>query len=793
MKRDQFYGEIWNRLGQPLDPDVFERCVCDLLRAEHPSLVPVRGGGDSGMDGAIADGEGPAFPLICTTSSHVIGNLSKNLASYLKSGGTRRKAVVATSQALTPKRRQNLVTGGADLGFDVIQVYDRAALADRLYDHPKWCLELLNLTGDAPILSAEPLTSRPLLQNALIGRDADRAWLCETSGDRLLVGHPGSGKTSLLYSLAREGRGLFLVGKDLARVAPEIRTKRPSLLIVDDAHVDLELVLRLLQLRRELSANFTILASAWPGDRVRVTDVLGLPSSRIRELGRLDRDQIVEVIRSIGLVGPTELIREIVDQACGLPGLAVTLTTLCRGEGVMEVALGTALKRSAHSFLEKLVGETAIDILAALALGGAYGIAWGEIARAFGLPLIDVRRMIVNLEASGVVTDIDAEYVAVQPATLRYALVRDEFFTGPARLDYHPLIPAARYLSGVAETLVGVRAVGGQVPSDLLWDLLKRAGSESLWVQFAGLGRAEATRVLQEKPELLSRLAPVALRLVPEVVDQLLDRAVGDRRNIESYPEHPLRQIRDWVAAARPGSGQALARRLALLQSVAAWMSQGGDEFVAMMATKIAFSPQSSWTDSDPGSGSTITLAFSYLRPAELIELGELWSTWHGSIRSVTEAGWKPILKLLMEWVYNDPKLITGGPEDTQVAEVLRRVASQMLCDIAALADERPGVQQELTRYAQVIGATIPDRLDPDYEVLFPGRDDYRRDWRQAEERQLAAATQLAEEWASQGPSWVVRRVSELAREAALVQNTWPDYSGTVIHLIAEKTGRPIR
>jgi hypothetical protein len=84
VKRDQFYGEIWNRLGQPLDPDVFERCVCDLLRAEHPSLVPVRGGGDSGMDGAIADGEGPAFPLICTTSSHVIGNLSKNLASYLK-------------------------------------------------------------------------------------------------------------------------------------------------------------------------------------------------------------------------------------------------------------------------------------------------------------------------------------------------------------------------------------------------------------------------------------------------------------------------------------------------------------------------------------------------------------------------------------------------------------------------------------------------------------------------------------------------------------------------------------
>ena len=59
MKRDSFYAEIWTRLGQPLDPDLFERCVCDLLRAEHPTLVPVRGGSDSGMDGAIEMAKAP--------------------------------------------------------------------------------------------------------------------------------------------------------------------------------------------------------------------------------------------------------------------------------------------------------------------------------------------------------------------------------------------------------------------------------------------------------------------------------------------------------------------------------------------------------------------------------------------------------------------------------------------------------------------------------------------------------------------------------------------------------------
>src|SRR5262249_43695150 len=151
-------------------------------------------------------------------------------------GGTRRKVVAVTSRELTPRRRQNLVRRAAEHGFELIQVYDQAALADRLYGHPKWCLELLNLTGDSPVLSVEPLSSRPLTDQELIGRDADQSWLRETSGDLLLVGQPGSGKTSLLYSIAREGKGLFLVGEDIARVAPELRSKRPRVVLVDDAH-----------------------------------------------------------------------------------------------------------------------------------------------------------------------------------------------------------------------------------------------------------------------------------------------------------------------------------------------------------------------------------------------------------------------------------------------------------------------------------------------------------------------------------------------------------------------------
>lgn len=187
MTRDPLYRDILRRLEGPLDPELFEQCAADILRQDFPTLVPIRGGSDAGMDGAIADEKGIAYPLISTTSTNVLGNLSKNIQSYLEGGGTRNKAVLATSQYLTPQKRRNLEKRATEHGFTLIQVYDRHAIADRLYHHPKWCFELLNLTGQAPPLSIFPPSLRPSITEKLIGRDADLAWLISTSGDLSLI------------------------------------------------------------------------------------------------------------------------------------------------------------------------------------------------------------------------------------------------------------------------------------------------------------------------------------------------------------------------------------------------------------------------------------------------------------------------------------------------------------------------------------------------------------------------------------------------------------------------------
>ena len=300
MVRDPLYRSIESRLGERLDPELFERCAVELLREAYPGITPIRGGDDGGMDGAISIGAGAPLPLVVTTGKNVIGNLTRSLGSYRRTGGSARQAVLATSQALTGRKRRNLRKRARELGFTLRNIHDHADFVGRLYRNPLWRRKLLGLTGDLPALSVLPDGRRARPHMRLVGRDGEMDWLRSKAGDVVVVGQPGVGKTALLEALAKEGGGLFPIATftrsvmaeasgDMRQIADAFREQRPPRIFVDDAHLRGSLIESMARLRDDIGAEFAIVATTWPSHEGEARRQLYCSSERVLRVGGLDR------------------------------------------------------------------------------------------------------------------------------------------------------------------------------------------------------------------------------------------------------------------------------------------------------------------------------------------------------------------------------------------------------------------------------------------------------------------------------------------------------------------------
>jgi hypothetical protein len=791
MNRDPFYDEIVRRLSGQLDSENFEHCAADILRIDFPGLVPVRGGGDMGMDGAVPDGLGEPFPLISTTSAKVLGNLTRNLDSYVSNGGARRKAILATSQQLTPKRRQNLHKRARDKGFTLVQIVDRSAMADRLYGNSAWCKDLLGLTGTPSALSAFPISHRPFFELPLIGRDSDVAWLNAQTGDCLISGQPGSGKTFLLQRLVSEGKALFLVSENETDIANALREQRPPIVIVDDAHVYTKGFDVLRHLRQELGLEFAMFASCWPGATTELAEKMTLVPTSVRGLELLPRDDMVRVVRAGGLVGPDELIRAIVSQAEGRPGLGITLTRLCLQGETKAVVLGDALARSVRGTLEPLVGEEALQLLAAFALGGDYGMRMGDVASVFGLSLLNIQRAIAKLSAGGVIIQAGRDYLSVRPPELRYSLIRDVFFCGAAALMPVELLKLVPDPEEAAITLSGCKSRGSNIPSGTIRRLLEAlpppyilrelsgADSDSAaqsdtvralligsrttgWVNYASLGRRETEDALEQRPNLLEDLAPVALAHWPDrVIELLLEHAIGDTRNISGHPRQPLRQLRDWVQKVPPGA-EAMRRRRCLRDTAIKWIRGGRDERVGMQALAFAMLPLFELLSTDPGSGMTLKIRAGHLPSEQQQQIEDMWHSTVSELASLQVQAWASMLDALYDWAHPGHSFPSAIPQS--LWHEMRQAAGRMVASLAKVTQGRPGVQHRLSQFARMLKTRPRLNLSDPFELLFPDPDP--RDWKADIARDAKAAHRLADQWSADEPTRVAEQLVYLESEA---------------------------
>ena len=225
------------------------------------------------------------------------------------------------------------------------------------------------------------------------------------TGDLLLVGKPGVGKTFLLEQLASEGWGLFDAGWAIDKLEDAVREMKPQRVVIDDAHLtEADRLPQVMRLRREMNVDFDIVGVSWPG---HADTVLGqLPEATRFDIEELERDQIVEVIEQAGIGGPPELQRTIVDQARGCVGLAVTLARACVAGRVHEVATGEALVDDLVRWYERTLGPESRHMLGVLALAGDGGATLGQAREILGLTVPQSSDLIRGLASGGTIDDV---------------------------------------------------------------------------------------------------------------------------------------------------------------------------------------------------------------------------------------------------------------------------------------------------------------------------------------------------------------------------------------------------
>lgn len=785
MLRDPFYNELIDRLNKTLDPELFERCAADLLRTIYPGLVPIRGGSDSGMDGAIADGGGTAFPLVSTTGKNVIGNLTRSLKSYLADGGTRRKVILATSQSLTQKRRKNLENKAEELGFTLINIHPQAAFSDLLHRSPEWCKELLNLTGEPPALSTLPISNRPMICNTLVGREDDLSWLKEKTGDLLITGQPGCGKTFLLYIFAKENDGLFVNDEDIGRITQCIRSQKPKIIVIDDAHIKPELISKLRNIRETID-DFRLIANCWPGEKDNVATNLNIPSSLIRELKLLPRSEIVKVINECGIGGPSQLIRVIVDQAAGRPGLATTLCHLCLNGDIEEVTFGGALFRDIQKSFKQIVGEKAIPVLATFAISGDEGMPIQVVADKLGVSILDIHTITTQLAAGGVLDEVWQDKLRVRPQELRFALVREVFFAGTGSLPFESFIDRVSNISEILLTLLGAKHRGARVPNNILQDLLKVSNSEEAWESYAWLGLSECNWILDNFPNKTIAIAKAALHHVAEkIIPVLLDMAINDNRRLNSSPDHPLRIIDDWVESAYPGSGEAIKRRKLIFKNANEWINTGGNLVIGLKAIGASLSPHFRKSETDP-TDRAFTLTHGLVTVSEMKEIRQFWPELLKCLQLHNIQQWEPIQEIVEGWSYL-------GPISNRVSDVERKLTKQfvrqILCDLIKIANNHCGILRWIKSTAKRKSFRISVPLDPEFEILYPIRE--REDWQKREKKEVKAVDKLAKQWATKKPQTIVKKMMTFQLEASQSGNAWPKWAPRMCHNLANTTKTP--
>ncbi|HSH55236.1 MAG TPA: hypothetical protein VK983_00260, partial [Candidatus Limnocylindrales bacterium] len=789
---DELFDQIKDRLSKISDGNAFEEFVGFSLSEAIPGFAPVNGPGDYGRDGEVPTDEGAA-PTTCTIEEDVIGNMAKTLTAYKKSGGKAKIAYVATSQDLSNRKKQNLREKAEELGFTLGPIYDAEYFINELYRHSDWRLKLLGISGEIPALSKAPLSTRKSLDVPIIGRDTEIAALESITGDILITGQPGSGKTYIADDYAKRHNGLFVISDDLSKIADDIRKKSPDCLIIDDIHSKPELLTSLKHIRTELGLSFSIIGTFWTSDETDIQAAMEISSANVVNLKQLTRDEVLAVVNACGLeCASNDLKREIINQSKGKPGLAITLSYLCIEGDWQKVFNGDSLYSLVVNTFKGRLGKDIAALLSFIALGGDSGIGLYKLSQISGMPIAEVKTVLNELAFGGILSTKDDGNVSIEPDALRYPLVRELFFSGPCALRFEDYIEHYPNTDNVIETLLVTALKGAELDSTRVLPYLDTNFSNQTWVYYGSLGEAEAEYVASNnKAAIIAMPHPLLYRQPNIAMRELIYAAADDHRELHSYPNHPIRILEDWIEGGRPGfNNESIERRTALIKVIESVVNEGyPDEKTIGRAIAAALNPHYEKHETDPGVGKSISFIQSYLSPEEFESMHSVRETASKiySKLSSNEA-FTEILAIVHDWVYNRQNVHPDYLEKIEAPK--KEVAEALLKDLQAATVGRHLIQRHIRKSGTALGIDIQIDVPQEYEVLFPYESRSLRRETEVMARQSEAIKQLAKNWAKENLEQVAKRLNSLNEEANATNTSYPNYLNAFVAEINSEVSR---
>lgn len=637
------------------------------------------------------------------------------------------------------------------------------------------------------VLSRHPLTSRVSVEDIpIVGRTEELEWLHQR-GDKVVVGQPGAGKTFLLQKFVKETNGYFVLDSNYDSLVKAIKHSSPQTLVVDDASPRMTSIL--VHIRKDVGIEFDIVAACWPSDAIKVAESLQSPSTK--HLASLVRDDIVAIIKSIGLLGPNALLQEIVKQAVGLPGLAVTLAHACRDGNIQSLVRGDKL----YSVISDNLGEDgqAELLLAIVAVGGDSGMFVKDIARLAAMSELTVLNILKQIQPSGFIRE-SRETVAIRLAALRAKLVGLHFFRegGSLSVDIKPYIESVPNHKSAIQGLINAKSRGEAVPDRILLEYLNDANSPELWEEFAYIGIAYAEIAFDTQPRSVRTnpnpfLSYLPERTIPLLLEASLNLDINDR-----FPDrHPASWLNKWIKEGDPRNSEAFLRRQTLFQSSRKWLESIQNPLpthINLFISSLEFltNPSFERTSRSPGSALTLIIEHGYVFPKDMGRILELWRQAMPVLRRFNITNWKLLQRIVGNWIYDDPRL-----EPNQDASKLKvEITHEILEGILELSCGHIGIAYWVSTIAQQQGLQLSVNVDPDICVLYPHI--HGREWRAGSSEYYEAVDILARKWKELPCEQVVQRICEIERAASDVGMGWPRLTPELCARLAQIVDDPV-